>query len=98
MDTGPVSLVYYSVCAVPGAVTGLLVAVSSAYGASRKLIVTAVGALGGVAGGALVGTVPTPPPGKGSDILPVVALILFTAFCGWLSAFVAARLFRRKAG
>src|SRR5687767_6601777 len=94
MDPGPVSLVYYSLCAAPGAAAGLILALSSRYGVSKKLIITIAGALGGIAGGAMVAAVPTQ-PGKGNDALLIIGLILFMAFCGWLLAFVATRLLRR---
>jgi hypothetical protein len=49
-------------------------------------------------GGFMVATVPTPPPGKGSDALFLGALALYTALCGWLLAFVASRALRRSGG
>jgi hypothetical protein len=95
MDVGPVSLVYYTLCAAPGAAAGLLQASCSRCGAGKALIVTCAGALGGMGGGAMVATAPTPPPGKGSDILVIAGTLLLSALCGWLVALVAARLLRR---
>lgn len=91
MDPGPISLVYYSACAVPGAAAGLLAGLSSRRGAGATLVATGIGALGGIGGGSLVATLPT---GTGSGDLILVGLLLFTALCGWLSAFVAIRLLR----
>src|SRR5262245_47400665 len=96
VDPGPIFLVYYSLCAVPGAAAGLLTGIWSQLGAAGKLITTIIGAMGGIAGGFLVGTMPTSPPGKGNDALIIGSLVLFTALCGWLLAFVAMRLLRRS--
>jgi hypothetical protein len=96
IDPGPIILIYYSMCAVPGAIAGLLTGITSRVGAGGKLITTIAGAIGGIAGGFLVATVPTSPPGKGNDALVVGGLVLFTALCGWLLAFVAARLLQRQ--
>ena len=96
IDAGPIILVYYSLCAVPGAIAGLLTGLSSRLGASKRLITTIVGAIGGLAGGSLVATMPTSPPGRGNDALLIAGLVLFTAVCGRLLAFVAARLLRRS--
>jgi hypothetical protein len=96
MDAGPIGLVYYAVCAVAGAAAGLVQGLSSRHGAGRTLIAAIAGAFGGNGGGALVGTMPTPPTGSGSDLLVIAGLILFTAFCGWLPALAATRLLRRR--
>jgi hypothetical protein len=95
IDPGPIILIYYAWCAVPGAVAGLLTGFSYRLGAGKKLITTVVGAIGGIAGGSLVATMPTSPPGRGNDALLIGGLVLFTTVCGWLLAFVAARLLRR---
>jgi len=97
MDPGPVSLVYYSVCAAPGAVAGLLTGLSSRLGAGRILITTVTGAIGGIVGGIMVATIPTSPPTKGNDALVLFVLILFTGLCGWLSAALVRRFLRRSA-
>jgi hypothetical protein len=94
MDVGPVSLIYYSLCAAPGAAVGLLVALASGSGAIRKLVITVTGLLGGIGGGALVATMPTPPAGSGTGSLVLIGLTAFTALCGWLLAILAARLLR----
>jgi uncharacterized membrane protein YeaQ/YmgE (transglycosylase-associated protein family) len=94
MDAGPISLVYYTVCAVPGAAAGLVQGLSSRRRAGGTLIAAIAGALGGMGGGALVATVPTQPTGSG--LLFIAGLILFTAFCGWLLAVAATRLLRRR--
>jgi uncharacterized membrane protein YeaQ/YmgE (transglycosylase-associated protein family) len=98
IDPGPIILIYYALCAVPGAAAGLLTGFACRLGPAGKLITTIVGAIGGVAGGYLVGTMRTPPPGSGSDALVIGGLVLFTAVCGWLLAFVSARLLRRSGG
>ena len=96
MDIGPVSFLYYSMCAAPGAAAGLLVGISSRRGAGATLAATIVGAIGGMAGGYLIAAVPTQPPGKSNDGLIISAILLFTALCGGVLAFVAARLLRRR--
>jgi drug/metabolite transporter (DMT)-like permease len=98
VDPGPIILVYYSLCAVSGAAAGMLTGVYSRLGAGGKLITTIVGAIGGIGAGLAVATVPTPPPGKGSDALIIGGLMLFTGLCGWLLAFVATRLLRHSRG
>jgi hypothetical protein len=98
VDPGPITLVYYSMCAAPGAAAGLIRALSSGFGAGAKLITTIAGAIGGIGGGMLLATLPTQPPGRGDDALVVATLILFTALCGLLLSFVATRLLRRSGG
>jgi hypothetical protein len=96
VDIGPVSFVYYSMCAAPGAAAGLLVGLSSRRGVGTTLAATIVGVIGGMTGGYLIATVPTPPPGTGNDGLIISAILLFTAFCGGALSYMAARLLRRR--
>jgi uncharacterized membrane protein YeaQ/YmgE (transglycosylase-associated protein family) len=98
IDPGPIALVYYSLCAVPGASAGLLTGLYSRLGAGGKLVTAIIGAIGGIIGGFLANTVRVPPPGKRSDALIIGGLGLFTALCGWLSAFIGTRFLRRSAG
>jgi hypothetical protein len=94
-DLGPlVFAFYYLPCAVVGAAAGLLTGLWSRLGAGKTSIVTVAGAIGGVAGGSLVATMPAPPPGKGNDVLLIGSLVLLTALCGWILALVAVRVLR----
>ena len=96
MDPGPVSLVYYSLCAAPGAAAGLLTGAFSRLSAGTSLITTIIGAIGGICGGFMLATVPTPSQSQGNDALVLAVLVLFTALCGWLLAFIATRFLRRS--
>jgi uncharacterized membrane protein YeaQ/YmgE (transglycosylase-associated protein family) len=96
-DLGPLIFAfYYLPCAVVGAAAGLLTGLWSGPGAGKRLITTIVGAVGGLAGGSLLATMPTSPPGRGNDALVIAGLVLFTALCGWVVSFIAARLLRRS--
>jgi hypothetical protein len=96
-DLGPLIFAFYYVpCAAVGAAAGLLTGLWSRLGAGKSLITTIIGAFGGLAGGYLVSTMPTSPPGEGNDALLIAGLVAFTAVCGWLSAFVAARVLRAR--
>jgi hypothetical protein len=98
MDAGPISLVNYAVSAVPGAVAGLGVALGSRIGVRGGLIVTATGALGGMAGYAVLARLPNPSlPGGIHGPLPLLLIVLTTGFGGWLAAYAASRLLRRRA-
>jgi uncharacterized membrane protein YphA (DoxX/SURF4 family) len=95
-DLGPLIFAfYYLPCAAVGAAAGLLTGLWFRLGAGKALITTIVGAIGGLAGGSLLATMPTSPPGKGNDALLIGGLVLIMAVCGWLPAFAAARLLRR---
>lgn len=96
MDIGPITLVYYSMCTAPGAVAGLFVGLTSRLNAGGILATIIIGAIGGVAGGYLIATVPTPPPGTGNDVLMLGLILIVTAFCGGVLAYIAARLLRRS--
>lgn len=96
-DLGPLIFALdYLPSAVVGAAAGLVTGLWSRLGARKSLITTIIGAIGGLAGASLVATMPTSPPGKGNDAMVIGGLVLFTAVCGWLLAFVAVRLLRRQ--
>ena len=98
-DLGPLIFAfYYLPCAAVGAAAGLLMGLRSRIGAGKTLITTVVGAMGGLAAGSLVATMPTSPPGKGNDALLIGGLVLLTAVCGWLLAFIAVRVLRCGGG
>lgn len=97
MDVGPISLVYYSLCAAPGAVAGLFVGLvfTARPSVGAMLITTIVGAIGGMVGGYRIATLQAPPWGTSNEM---VVVLLFTAMCGALFALVAAHLLQRSGG
>ena len=98
-DLGPLIFAfYYLPCALVGAASGLLTGLWSRLSAGNTWITTTVGAIGGLAAGSLVATMPTSPPGKGNDALLIGGLVLLTATSGWLLALIAVRVLRRVGG
>jgi hypothetical protein len=96
-DIGPLIFAFYYVpCVVVGATAGFLTGLGSRLGGRKSLVTAVAGAIGGPAGGYLVSTMPTSPPGKGNDALVIGGLLLLTAVCGWLLALVAVRVLRAR--